>query len=447
MRDAAKSVRKAIAFCALAACVAGLVCLSLAPAAWGANGLANYYVTDWPEHLRDDMEAEAAFNLQPDAGSVRLLLTPSSGQAQTVYPADVDYEGGYWIYDFDFYVTEGTWTPTLYWSVGGTAYNAAQASFTISATGTPVVTPTPATPPTPTSSDVSNPTTPTTPSTPPASGALEGYTVTDWPEYLGDDMEITAIFTLQPDAGSLRLVLTPGSGQAQRVYPTDVDYEGGRWVYDFDFYVTQGTWTPTLYWSVGGTAYSAAQSPFTIGVTGTPVTSPTTPTTPTTPTAPTPPSAPSTPVDPPSGGFEGYAVTDWPDYQGDDVETNAVFSAQPDTGTVRLVLTSNSGGTQTFYPEEVDYENGRWIYDFKLYLGQGTWTPTLHWAAGGVAYSAAQSPFTIGGSTAPTAPTTPTTPNSNNSGNSGGGGGCNAGGLSALTLLGCLPALLGRRGR
>ena len=99
--------------------------------AQGEGGLQRFFISDWPDHPRDDVEFEAAFTLQPDRGSVRLVLSGSGG-SQTVRPDEVDYEHGLWEYEFDhIYLSTGTWTPTLHWSVNGKPYTSTQESFTI----------------------------------------------------------------------------------------------------------------------------------------------------------------------------------------------------------------------------------------------------------------------------------------------------------------------------
>ena len=94
------------------------------------GGLHSCHVSDWPDHPRDDIEMEAVFRARPDARSVRLVLKGDGGE-QTVLPDDVDYEHGLWVFEFDFYIPSGTWTPTLHWSVDGAAHSATQAAFTV----------------------------------------------------------------------------------------------------------------------------------------------------------------------------------------------------------------------------------------------------------------------------------------------------------------------------
>ena len=99
--------------------------------AQGEGGLQTFFISDWPDHPRDDVEFEAVFTVQPDRGSVRLVLSGSGGN-RTVPPHDVDFEHGLWEYEFDdIYLSPGTWTPTLHWSVNGKPYTSAQESFTI----------------------------------------------------------------------------------------------------------------------------------------------------------------------------------------------------------------------------------------------------------------------------------------------------------------------------
>ena len=112
----------------VAALLAVLAAVFASPAL-GA-GLVRCYVSDWPDHEWDDMEIEAVFDARPDRGSVRLVLT-SGGQTRTVSPHDVDRERGYYVYEFEFVIPSGTWTPTLHWSSGGAQHSARQPEFTI----------------------------------------------------------------------------------------------------------------------------------------------------------------------------------------------------------------------------------------------------------------------------------------------------------------------------
>lgn len=107
------------------------VTLAGSPALAADGGLRGCWVTDWPDHPRDDLEIKAVFDVRPDRGSVRLVLSGNGG-SRTVHPNDVDFEHGVWEYEFDdIYLAPGTWTPTLHWSVNGAAHSATQESFTI----------------------------------------------------------------------------------------------------------------------------------------------------------------------------------------------------------------------------------------------------------------------------------------------------------------------------
>lgn len=106
------------------------VALAAAPALAAAGGLLECYVSDWPDHPGDDMEVKAIFNARPDRGSVRLVLKGNGG-SRTVRPGDIDFEHGVWEYEFDnIYLSPGTWTPTLHWSVNGGAHSSTHPSFT-----------------------------------------------------------------------------------------------------------------------------------------------------------------------------------------------------------------------------------------------------------------------------------------------------------------------------
>ena len=115
--------------CSVVLLLAALVAVSASAAL--AAGLVSCYVSDWPDHQWDETEMEAVFDARPDRGSVRLVLTSSGGQSQTFRPHDVDREHGHYVYEFEFVIPSGTWTPTLHWSSGGVSHSAKQPEFTI----------------------------------------------------------------------------------------------------------------------------------------------------------------------------------------------------------------------------------------------------------------------------------------------------------------------------
>lgn len=208
-----------------------------------------YRVTDWPLYSGDDMEIEAVFTTRPDMGSVRLVLEGSGGIWE-VRDDDVDIEGNRYVYEFDFHIAQGTWTPTLHWSANGVPYSARQAPFT-----------------------VGGPLDGRIPSVPSPGGSTTGSDlywcgVTDWPDHVGDDTEIKAVFNVQPQTVTL-IMTNDNSGQSQTFSPTGRDFEGGRYVYEFDVRLPAGTWTPTVQWTsasstAGGSTESAPQTPITL---------------------------------------------------------------------------------------------------------------------------------------------------------------------------------------
>lgn len=207
------------------------------------SGLYAYRVTDQPLYSGDDMEIEVVFTTRPDAGSVRLELDGVNG-TRTIQPnGSPDQEGGLWVYEFDFHIEQGRWTPTLVWTAGGASYRVPQEPFT-----------------------VGGPYDGRIPSGGNDTGDLYGCWVTDWPDHVGDDTEIKAVFNVQPQ--TVTLIMVNGSDRREFI-PTERDFEGGRYVYEFDVYLPQGTWTPTVQWtSASATSNSAPQRPITIRTTG-----------------------------------------------------------------------------------------------------------------------------------------------------------------------------------
>ena len=89
-------------------------------------------------------------------------------------------------------------------------------------------------------------------------GGLENYRVLRTPSYSGGTMRTQARFSLQPDAGSVRLLLRNRTGNySDREYePVNMDYDDGEYFYEFSFPIYGGAWRSTLYWEVGGLEYS-----------------------------------------------------------------------------------------------------------------------------------------------------------------------------------------------